>query len=95
MFAASADFALTKPAGTPCPNLQPDCGGTVGPLLQQASAVARAGLPACTRSHVRADLVAVRWRGTARSDAATRLPTGLERPQRWTGPLASGPSPRG
>ncbi len=33
-FAISADFALAKPAGAPCPNLRPDCRCAIHPRLR-------------------------------------------------------------
>jgi pentapeptide repeat protein len=41
-FAASADFALDKPAGRPCPNLQPDCRCGIHDSLRDR------GFPGCT-----------------------------------------------
>ena len=41
-FAASADFAIDKPAGTPCPNLQPDSRCGVHDQLRDR------GFPGCT-----------------------------------------------
>ncbi len=41
-FAASADFAIDKPAGTPCPNLRLDFGCSIHPVLAQR------GFPGCT-----------------------------------------------
>jgi hypothetical protein len=41
-FAASADFALDKPAGRPCPHLQPDCRCGIHDSLRDR------GFPGCT-----------------------------------------------
>ncbi|WP_218604312.1 pentapeptide repeat-containing protein [Pseudonocardia abyssalis] len=41
-FAASADFAIDKPAGTPCPNLRPDHGCGIHTSLRDR------GFPGCT-----------------------------------------------
>jgi hypothetical protein len=41
-FAASADFAIDKPAGTPCPNLRPDHGCGIHSTLRER------GFPGCT-----------------------------------------------
>ncbi|MBW0092166.1 pentapeptide repeat-containing protein [Pseudonocardia sp. KRD-184] len=41
-FAASADFAIDKPAGTPCPNLRPDHGCGIHSSLRER------GFPGCT-----------------------------------------------
>src|SRR5688500_2388894 len=41
-FAASADFAIDKPAGTPCPNLQPDSRCGIHDRLRDR------GFPGCT-----------------------------------------------
>ena len=45
-FAASADFAIDKPAGVPCPNLQPDSRCGIHESLRPR------GFPEIGRAHV-------------------------------------------